>query len=308
MGVPRVFLSSTFTDLSDYRTSVQAAIRQFGAIDVSMEHFGARDQRPAAECIRLIKEESDLFVGIYAHRYGFIPKGSDISICEMEYLAASEISLPRFIYTIDEDQPWLPANIDDGMQREKLKAFKEALSQRHICQSFKNKDGLAAQVVADVGRHITTQQLKKVGPGIPVNDAGLESLINNIGFESAQSPVAETEDDWNIRRRKTYERNRGVFLTHIIYPSKRPEQDFDVYIYLIRHKSESLDDIQLAEFFLGPYWENRTFPAIQQNGFIGISTSAYGTFLCVCRVTFKDGQQIYLDRYIDFEMRRTAGV
>ena len=308
MSAPRVFLSSTFTDLSDHRTSVQAAIRQFGAIDVSMEHFGARDERPANECIRLVKKESDLFVGIYAHRYGSIPEGSDISICEMEYLAASEISLPRFIYTIDENQPWLPANIDDGVKREKLKAFKEALRRRHICQSFTNKDGLAAQVVADVGRHITTQQLAKVGPGIPVNNVGLEVLVNNIGFESAQVPVVETEDDWNFRRNDTYERNRGVFLTHIIYPSKRQGQDFDVFIYLIRHKTEQLDDILLAEFFLGPYWENRIFPAVQQNGFIGISTSAYGTFLCVCRVTFKDGAQVYLDRYIDFEMRRTAGV
>ncbi|QZP30500.1 DUF4062 domain-containing protein [Pseudomonas sp. DR48] len=38
----RVFLSSTFTDLVEHRKTVQAAIRQLGAIDVSMENFGAR--------------------------------------------------------------------------------------------------------------------------------------------------------------------------------------------------------------------------------------------------------------------------
>jgi hypothetical protein len=69
----RVFLSSTFTDLAGHRRAVQNGIRQLGAIDVSMEHFGARDERPADECVRLVQQESDLFVGIYAHRYGYGP-------------------------------------------------------------------------------------------------------------------------------------------------------------------------------------------------------------------------------------------
>ncbi len=40
-------------------------------------------------------------------------------------------------------------------------------------------------------------------------------------------------------------------------------------------------DIKLAEFFLGPYWGNKIFPAVVQNGFVGISTSAYGSFPCI---------------------------
>jgi hypothetical protein len=110
----RVFLSSTFTDLAEHRKAVQDAIRQLGAVDVSMEHFGARDERPMSECVRLVQKESDLFVGIYAHRYGYIPDGSDVSISETEYKAASEMPLPRFIYMVDDNQPWIPAHIDAG--------------------------------------------------------------------------------------------------------------------------------------------------------------------------------------------------
>ncbi len=77
-------------------------------------------------------------------------------------------------------------------------------------------------------------------------------------------------------------------------PSSKTAQTFDVFIYLIRHQSENLSDVVVAEFFLGPYWENKVFPAVAQDGFIGISTSAYGTFLCICRVTFIDGSHIYL--------------
>jgi hypothetical protein len=294
----RVFLSSTFTDLAEHRRAVQGAIRQFGATDVSMENFGARDERPADECVRLVRQESDLFVGIYAHRYGYIPNGADISISEMEYNAASEVSLPRFIYVIDESQPWLPAHIDTGTNHQRLLLFKAALLRRHICQSFGGQDQLAAKVVADVGRHIAMRAATKVGPGIPVQDIGIESL---------RGPAPETPDDWNARRNAVYADQRGVFLTHIIKPSAKPGQTFDVCIYLIRHKSEDLSDIRVAEFFLGPYWENKVFPAIWQDGFIGISTSAYGTFLCICRVTFSDGTQVYLERYIDFEMQRTGG-
>jgi len=95
-----------------------------------------------------------------------------------------------------------------------------------------------------------------------------------------------------------------VFIAHVLEPSKRPDEDFDIFIYLMRHESDDLSDIRLAEFFLGKYWDNKVFPAVrQQNGFIGIATAAYGTFLCVCKVTFHDGLEVPLHRYIDFESK-----
>ncbi len=294
----RVFLSSTFTDLAIYRDAVQRAIRQLGAIDVSMEHFGARDERPVDECIRLVRDESDIFVGIYAHRYGYVPDGYDASISELEYNAALASMLPRFIYILDDNHPWLPAHIDSGPSRERLLSFKTALQKRHICQTFAGHDQLATKVVADVGRHIAMQATAKVGPGIPVRD---------IGIESRRGPVSETPDEWSVRRNTVYADHRNVFLTHVIRPSSKPGQAFDVFVYLIRHKAEDFSDIVVAEFFLGKYWDNLVFPAIEQDGFIGISTSAYGPFLCICRVTFRDGSNLYLERYIDFEAQRTGG-
>lgn len=294
----RVFLSSTFVDLAEYRRTVQSAIRQLGALDVSMENFGARDERPVEECVRLVRDESDIFVGIYAHRYGYVPDGSELSVSELEYKAATDASLPRFIYLIDEGQPWLPAYIDSGASRDRLLAFKSALMKRHICQTFTGQDHLATKVVADLGRHIAMQAATRVGPGIPVQDIGIESL---------RGPVNETPDDWNTRRNLVYATHRNIFLTHIIKPSSKPGQIFDVYVYLIRHKREDFSDVLVAEFFLGPYWDNKVFPAVEKDGFIGISTSAYGTFLCTCRVTFKDGTNLDLERYVDFEMQRTGG-
>lgn len=293
----RVFLSSTFADLAEHRAAVQSGLRQLGVVDVSMEHFGARDERPADECVRLVRDESDLFVGIYAHRYGYVPGGWDCSISELEYRAASDARLPRFVYLIDENHPWLPGYIDYGEPHDRLLTFKTSLTQRHFCQTFAGKEDLTAKVVADVGRHIAMSATPKVGPGLPIQD---------IGIDSYRGMPTETPDEWNGRRNGVYSHNRGLFLTHVIKPSAKPGQEFDVFIYLLRHKSNDVSDVRVADFFLGPYWENKVFSAIERQGFIGISTSAYGTFLCLCRVTFMDGFQLDLERYIDFEAARVG--
>jgi hypothetical protein len=295
--VKKVFISSTLVDLEDYRESVQNGIQQMGLQDISMEKFGARDERPKDECIRIIKEESDFFVGIYAHRYGFIPKGDDVSITQLEYEAASECKIPKLLYIIDDAFPFPPKYIDDGMAKTKLQAFKNDLFSKHIPKKFSNKDNLTASVVADLGRTISIDEAHNlVGKDIPVRD---------IRAVSARHKSKEPAAFWSEDRKNIYLNNREIFLTHVIRPSKKKGQVYDVFIYLIRHKSDDFSDVQYTEFFLGPYWNNKVFGAFEDTkGFIGISTSAYGTFLCTCRVTFQDGHKAELSRYIDFESAR----
>ncbi len=297
-----VFLSSTFTDLEQHRLAVQNVIRQMEMRDISMETFGARDERPASECVRLIRDRSNVFVGIYAHRYGFIPDDEEISICEMEYRAAGNAGLPRFLYLIEPDHPWPPTNIDHGNARAQLECFKEYIRKRHICPTFTEPDQLSALVAADLGRHFSMKEAEKVGPDIPVKDIGLESL---------RGKPLEQPGEWNDRRKGVYENNRNLFLAHVIEPSAKEGQEFDVFIYLTRHRPDlypkGFQDVRVAEFYLGRYWENKVFPAIEHDGFLGIKTSAYGTFLCLCRVTFEDGPDALLHRYIDFEAQRTGG-
>jgi len=121
----RVFVSSTFEDLQAYRKAVVHAIRHHPrAIDISMEHFGACDERPKQECLRLVREESDIFVAIYAHRYGFIPEGDEVSITEAEYDEALSKGLPCLIYLVDEHIAWKPAFIDKDQAEERLARFK----------------------------------------------------------------------------------------------------------------------------------------------------------------------------------------
>lgn len=288
MATHSIFVSSTFIDLAEHRETVQKALRQLGAIDVSMENLGARDERPKAECIRLISEEIDSFVGIYAHRYGYIPKGDRKSITETEYDAASQSNRPRFIYLVNEDAPWPPKLIDGGISAEKLAKFKERVLTTHICKRFFSKDDLATFVAADIGRHM----LRAALPHVSTNPSRAR--------RTSSAPGAWSAKEWNEHRYGKYKANRDVFLVHSLAPASNPKQLFDIFIYLQRHQSRDLSDVTKAEFFLGPYWKDQVFRVPNKGKPLGIAVSAYGEFLCVCRVTFKDGTNVFLERYVNF--------
>jgi hypothetical protein len=113
----------------------------------------------------------------------------------------------------------------------------------------------------------------------------------------------KTIEEWNKHRKDIFVHNRGVFLVHVITPSKMKGQKFDVFIYLKKNRDEEdLSAVAHAKFFLGRYWGNEIFEVQNEGDYIGLSTAAYGPFLCTCCVTFKDGYKLYLSRYIDFEM------
>jgi hypothetical protein len=149
---------------------------------------------------------------------------------------------------------------------------------------------------------------------------GSSFRIGNVelgeNFQFAGYPIEEgikpgsDGDDREKHRTNIYEQNRGLFLTHVISPSKRKEYKYNIYIYLIRHKPSNYNeinflDIAYAEFFFGHMWGNEVFKVVAKKGIIGISTSAYAPFLCTCIIKMKDESEIELYRYIDFEAGNT---
>jgi hypothetical protein len=90
--IRKVFLSSTWRDLHDYREAVFLALQACDDIRVvRMEDFGARDEMTDEFCRRKVAE-CDLFVGIVGHCFGSCPKGSDKSYTQQEYDAAVVLS------------------------------------------------------------------------------------------------------------------------------------------------------------------------------------------------------------------------
>ncbi|HKZ40073.1 MAG TPA: DUF4062 domain-containing protein, partial [Candidatus Hodarchaeales archaeon] len=142
----KVFISSTYKDLIDYRTAAIEAVEGTSYQAVKMEVFGARSNEPIKACLEEI-EQSDLFIGIYAHRYGYVSDGSEISITEMEYLHAKTLGRPIYCFVVDEEnQPWLPKWIEEDPGKSKLKAFKGRIQTDHIVAFFTTPDDLGMKV------------------------------------------------------------------------------------------------------------------------------------------------------------------
>src|SRR5262245_56889417 len=119
----RVFISSTAVDLPEYRQAAIHACQRVGFVPLCMEEFPPDPRDAVAVCLSRV-DEADAHLGIYAHRYGFVPEGSDVSLTEMEYDRALERDLPVLLFAVDEDHPWLPKAIEKGPGAERLEQFK----------------------------------------------------------------------------------------------------------------------------------------------------------------------------------------
>ncbi len=107
----KVFISSTYKDLIDYRAAAIRAVEGTNYQASKMEVFGARPDEPLDACLKEV-EESELFIGIYALRYGFIPEGADISITEMEYLHAKKLGKTDLLLSARRRKPALAEKMD----------------------------------------------------------------------------------------------------------------------------------------------------------------------------------------------------
>jgi len=60
---------------------------------VMMEHLPASDTDAIAESLGMV-DEADIYLGIFGHRYGYLPASHDISITEMEVNRAGKTWRP----------------------------------------------------------------------------------------------------------------------------------------------------------------------------------------------------------------------
>jgi len=93
----RVFVSSTLGELAEERLAVRRAVESLHLSPVMFE-LGARPH-PPRELYRAYLEQSDVFIGIYWERYGWVAPGESISGLEDEYRLAG--GLPQLLYIKD---------------------------------------------------------------------------------------------------------------------------------------------------------------------------------------------------------------
>lgn len=155
----KIYLSSTYADLSEHREAVYQALRRMGQEVVAMEDYVAADQRPLEKCLADVAG-CDLYLGLFAWRYGYVPEQAENpagrSITELEYRRAAKLGKPCLIFLLDEAAAWSPRWLDqvtgEGEQGQRIKALRAELAREKLVSFFTTPAELAGLVAPAVYR------------------------------------------------------------------------------------------------------------------------------------------------------------
>ena len=160
-----IYISSTFNDLIKHREAVIRTLRKLNKVTVSMEDYTADDRRPLEKCLADVAK-CDIYIGLFAFRYGFIPDHDNLdnlSITELEYQQARKGGKPCLIFMASEDD--LPIKTTDlfsgeNDRGEKITRFREQLAPTHARMVFRSPDDLSVLVSTAV-----VNLIERVRPG-----------------------------------------------------------------------------------------------------------------------------------------------
>lgn len=158
----KIYISSTFQDLSEYRSAVDRTLRRMGHDVIGMEQYVAEGNKPLDRCLADVRS-ADLYVIILAWRYGYVPADQpspgELSITELEYCEAKSSNKTILAFLLDPDTPW-PTNRVDAMSADpkpgesrpgsNIARFRSELGTSYLAGMFRTPDDLASQVAAAV--------------------------------------------------------------------------------------------------------------------------------------------------------------
>lgn len=193
MSMKTVYVSSTSRDLAEYRASARDAILQMGMHPIMMEDFGSGTENPVQRSQNEI-QKADIFVGIYAHRYGYIPENHDISINEMEYNWARERNIPCLIFLLSDDASWPSHDIEMDGGKAKLQQFKQRVIKEHVVSFFDSIDAFRASLIVALSRFNIPQQTLNI-----VGDAE-NIIVNSITQEIIEEAVVRALELYEAKR------------------------------------------------------------------------------------------------------------
>lgn len=146
-GQKTAMISSTATDLPEHRHEVMQACLREGFFPMGMEHLPARDADAIRVSLEMV-EKADIYIGIFAWRYGHKPEGHDISITEMEFNRAVERKIPILVFLIHKDHPLIIDMVEtDKDAQKKLAELKERASRGRGRREFKSPEDLRGEVI-----------------------------------------------------------------------------------------------------------------------------------------------------------------
>ncbi len=166
-GQLTAMISSTALDLEKHRPAVEAACIAAGIFPIWMKHVPARDADGVKVSLEMV-DQADLYIGVYAWRYGWVPKGGEKSITELEFDHALQRQADGklhelLIFTAHKSHPLTVEDIEtDATAQAKLAAFKTRACEGRGKKDFSSVEELQ-RVVSDALHHFLQRQQAKQG-------------------------------------------------------------------------------------------------------------------------------------------------
>ncbi len=188
----RVFISSTLNELAEERLAVKEAIQQIHLTPVMFE-MGARPHAPR-NLYRQYLAQSQIFVGIYWEKYGWVAPEESVSGLEDEYNLSG--NMPKLIY-IKKEQ---------GKRETRLSALLERiqLDDKVSYKTFSSSEELSQLIVNDLALLLTERfnltLQDKVTESVYPSFTPIPSVPNSlIGRENAIQEIQDLLDNPSIR-------------------------------------------------------------------------------------------------------------
>jgi hypothetical protein len=242
----RIFISSSFQDLQDYRLAAIRVLRQIGHEVVAMEDFVAGSEVPLKQMLDKV-ERCELYVGLFAWRYGFVPKptvksGDDpadpkvpgatygtTSITHYEYLHAKAKGIDRLAFLLDERVPWPPhlvdgfSTLDPAAPKDAtaIRALRSELQLNAVVSYFSNPNDLEARVSAAVTVAGMSRQVR-------LNLAGVGKAVDTVNDSAPEQGIRQTIRNAGQQRVLKIDLNTIWWSTRLYLTSALAERLTDV--------------------------------------------------------------------------------
>lgn len=163
----KVYISSTYQDLVEYRAAVDRTLRRMGHDVIGMEQYIAEGAKPVERCKADVRV-ADVYVIIVAWRFGYVPGRTasppDLrSITEIELAEAQANGKAVLAFLLDPEAPWPPNRVDAmggaPAAGEDVLRLRSQLGTDYLAGIFRTADDLASQVAAAVSAQGLTRHM-----------------------------------------------------------------------------------------------------------------------------------------------------
>jgi len=161
-----------------------------------MEYYIAESRRPLAKCLDDVSS-CDLYIGIFAWRYGYIPPGQKKSITELEFRHAVKQGKTCLFFLLKNGAPW-PTDRIEFEASDRITALRKEIQEKFLVSFFVSSDDIQARVLEAVIRwqgeasavHVPPFQAPPLPPHYVERSEALSEIANTLlSTQSGESGV-----------------------------------------------------------------------------------------------------------------------